>query len=452
MVLNFVLVKDLKVVISFFQRWNVSDGRVQRGSKKHPLMLLMIFVISCLSYSQQSNLIILQNADEFAGKRLVNGEDVRELTGNVNFRQGDARVWCDKAIQFINRNEVELIGNVKIVRDTITLTSKRGRYFGNIHKADGEGNVKLVTPHVTLYADIGTYYLDEKRAFFQRNVKVVDSTSIIYCEQLTYYEKLRKSEALLNVRIVNPNDNVTMFGNYLIHSDSTRYSKMTDNPRMIQIDTTEKGEIDTLAVKSMVMEAFDDSTKKMIIKDSVVIVRGSLAARSGLVKYFRQDETIELYYNPIVWYEKNQVTGDTIYLALEKNRLKTVSIRTRAFVHSQSDSLFPNRYNQLTGRMIRMTFKENKLQETYVERNAISLYFLYNDSTGNGVNKTSGDAITMKFDAGKPNTIYIIKGIEGSFYPENLLVKDETMYNLDGFLLRNDRPKFSTIFPTKPKL
>ncbi len=452
MFLKFFSVENLQEVKFLFQRWNLCEGKGQGGCRKYKMMVMMMFAVAGLSFSQQSNLIILQNADEFAGKRLENGEDIRELTGNVNFRQGDARVWCDKAIQFINRNEVELIGNVKVVRDTVTLTSKHGRYYGNLHKADGEGNVKLKTPHVTLYADIGTYYLDEKRAFFQRNVKVVDSSSIIYCEQLTYYEKQRKSEAVLNVRIVTPNDNVTMFGNYLIHSDSTRYSKMTENPRMIQIDTTDKGEIDTLAIKSMVMEAFDDSTKKMIIKDSVVIVRGGLAARSGLVKYFRQDEMIELYYNPIVWYQENQVTGDTIFLSLEKNRLKTASIRTRAFVLSQSDSTFPNRYNQLTGRTIRMTFKENKLQETFVERNAISLYFLYNDSTGNGVNKTSGDAITMKFDAGKPNTIYIIKGIEGSFYPENFLVKDETMYNLDGFLLRNDRPKFSTIFPTKPKL
>jgi hypothetical protein len=227
---------------------------------------------------------------------------------------------------------------------------------------------------------------------------------------------------------------------------------MTENPRMIQIDTTDKGEIDTLVVKSLVMEAFDDSTKKTIITDSVVIVRGGLAARSGLVKYFRQNETIELYNSPIVWYEENQVTGDTIFLSLEKNRLKTASVRTRAFVLSQSDSAYPNRFNQLTGRMIRMTFKENKLKETFVERNAISLYFLYNDSTGNGVNKTSGDAITMKFDAGKPKTIYILKGIEGSFYPENILGRNESMYNLDGFLLRNDRPVFSTVFPIKPKL
>jgi hypothetical protein len=221
---------------------------------------------------------------------------------------------------------------------------------------------------------------------------------------------------------------------------------------LIQIDTTDKGEIDTLAVKSVVMESYDDSTKKMIVKDSVIIVRGNLAARSGLLKYFRQDESIELHEKPIVWYQENQVTGDTIFLKLEKKKLRNVSIKTRAFVLSQSDSLYPNRYNQLTGRSILMTFKENKLQETYVERNAISLYFLYGDSSGNGVNKTSGERILMRFDDGKPNTIHITKGIEGSFYPENLLKRNESQYDLDGFILRRDRPKFSTIFPTKPKL
>jgi lipopolysaccharide export system protein LptA len=415
--------------------------------------IVIILLLAGIPLSaQQSNQVVLQNADVFAGKRMDNGEDVRELTGNVKFKQGNTVVWCDKAVQFLNRNEIELIGSVKIVRDTVTLTAKKGRYFGNSRKADGEGNVKLKTPHVTLYADFGTYYLDEERAFFQRNVRVVDSSTIIYAEQLTYHEKERRSEALLNVRIVNLEDNVTMFGNHLVHSDSTRYSRMTEQPRLIQIDTSESGEVDTLAVKSLVMESFDDSTKRMIVKDSVVIVRGELAARSGLVKFFRQDETIELYYKPIVWYRENQVTGDTIFLTLKENRLETVSVKTRAFVLSQSDSLFPNRYNQLTGRSIRMRFRENKLRETFVERNAISLYFLYDDSTGNGANKTSGDAITMLFDDGKPNTIQVAKGIEGNFFPENLLKRNESQYNLDGFLLRYDRPGFRTIFPTKPKL
>lgn len=413
-------------------------------------LFLFLLVFSLHAVAQHSDLIVLQNADIFSGKR-IDGEDVRELEGSVRFRQGTTTVWCDKAIQFLARNELELIGNVKILRDTVTLTAKKGRYFGNTKRADGEGNVRLKTPHIVLTADLGTYFMDEEKAFFQRNVKVVDSTSIIYADQLTYFEKERRSEAILNVRIVNKSDNVTMFGNYLIHSDSTRYSRMTEQPRLLQIDTTDKGEIDTLAVKSMLMESFDDSSKRMIVKDSVVIVRGQLAARSGKVHYFRQDGRLELFDKPIVWYQENQVTGDTIQLQMKKNRLTAAFLRTRAFVLSQSDSAYPKRFNQLTGRLIRMYFTDNKLRETYVERNAVSLYFLY-DSTGNGANRTSGDMIHMIFNAGKPETITITKGIEGTYLPENLVEKDEHQYDLDGFLLRADRPVFSTVFPKRPKL
>lgn len=407
----------------------------------------MTLLASIVVVAQESNLIVLQNANIFSGKRLPNGEDIRELEGNVRFRQGNVRVWCDKAIQYLNKNEIDLIGNVKIVRDTVTLTAKRGRYFGNSRKSDGEGNVTLKTPNVTLYADYGTYYLDDKRAFFHKNVRIVDSTTTIYSEQLTYFEKTRKSIALLNVKIVNAGDNVVMFGNYLEHYDSTRYSKMTEQPRLIQIDTSQSGEIDTLAVKSIVMESFDDSTKKLIATDSVVIVRGGLAARCGLVQYFRTDGKIELYSKPILWYDDNQVTGDTVFLMMKAKKLETASIRNRAFALSQSDSAFVNRFNQLTGRTITMTFRDNKLQETYVERNAISLYFLFDDFVPNGVNKTSGDFIRMKFNEGKPHTIHVAKGIEGMYYPENLVKKDEMQYNLDGFQLHKDRPSLRTVFP-----
>lgn len=420
-----------------------------RSKRYRSVIILGVFCLVS-TVAQQKDVVLLQNADIFSGKRLANGEDVRELEGNVRFKQGNVRVWCDKAIQFLNRNEIELIGNVKIVRDTVTLTSRKGRYFGDKRRADGEGSVKLKTPNVTLFADLGTYYIDENKAFFQRNVRVVDSTTTIFSEQLTYFEQERKSIALLNVRIVNADDNVTMFGHYLEHYDSTRYSKMTENPRLMQIDTSEAGVIDTLAVKSVVMESFDDSTKRLIATDSVIIVRGGLAARCGLVRYLTQQERIELYAKPVVWYNENQVTGDTIFLYLKKNRLQSANIRTRAFVLSQSDSAYPYRYNQLTGRMITLQFAENKLRESYVERNAISLYFLYDDRVANGVNKTSGDYILMKFNEGKPQTINVSKGIEGLYFPENLLKRNGiSQYNLDGFQLRNDRPAMTTIFPDR---
>ncbi len=396
--------------------------------------------------AQESNLIVLQNADSLVGSRTPTGEDIRLLSGHVRFSQSNVRVWCNKAIQYLTRNEVELIGNVKVVRDTVTLTAKHGMYFGNTKQATCEENVRLETKHVVLYADYGTYFSEEKRAYFHKNVRVIDSATTIFSDELTYFEKERKSIAVSNVRIVNASDNITMFGQYLEHFDEKKYSKMTQHPFLMQIDTSSKGEIDTLAVKSLVMESFDDSSRKMLANDSVVIVRGELAARCGVVQYFTKDERIELQTNPVVWYEQNQITGDSISLFLRKNKLQTAAIRGRAFAISQSDSNFKNRYNQLTGRKIMMHFAENKLSEMIVERNAISLYFLYDGKKPNGMNKTSGDYISTHFKDGTLETIRVLKGIEGLYYPENLVVKNENKYNIDGFLLRNDRPTYHTVF------
>lgn len=414
----------------------------------HTLTLTALLLLTAAGQTKEP--VILQNADIFSGRRLDNGEDVRELEGNVRFRQGNVRVWCDRAVQYLNRNEIELNGNVRIVRDTVTLTSRKGRYYGDKRRADGEGNVRLKTPHVTLLADIGSYDMDRDQAFFQRNVRVIDSSSTIHCEQLTYFERERRTVAMLNVRIVNPSDNVTMYGHHLVHLDSTGYSRMTEEPRLLQIDTAASGEIDTLAVRGVVMESFDDSSQKLVVTDSVVIVRGAMAARCGLLLYHTQQERIELFSRPVVWYDENQVTGDTILLHLRDDRLVSAAIRTRAFVASLADSAFPLRYNQLTGRSILLRFEENKLRETLVERNAVSLYFLFDEGAGNGVNKTTGDFIRMLFEEGRPKTIHVAAGIEGTYVPETLLERNGIgSVNLDGFMLRNDRPDHSTVFPPR---
>ena len=87
-----------------------------------------------------------------------------------------------------------------------------------------------------------------------------------------------------------------------------------------------------------------------------------------------------------------------------------------------------------------------------VDQNAISLYFLYDGKDPNGCNKTSGDAITMTFVAGKIDQIRIVKGIEGIYYSENMVARDENKYNLDGFLLRRDHPAMKSIFPNLKSL
>jgi len=411
-------------------------------------------VISCSSavtMAQEKEIIVLKNADVLSGRN-VNGEDLREFTGNVHLVQGNVLLWCDRAVQHLSLNEVELIGRVKVVRDTVTLTARRGMYYGDSKKADCEGAVRLETKHVILLADFGTYFTEEKRAFFHTNVRVIDSSTTINSDEMTYFEKERKAIAVHNVRVDNSANNIRIYGEYLEHFDSTRYTIVTQHPRMMQIDTSSKGEIDTLAVKSIVMESYDDSTKRLIVTDSVAMVRGAMSAKCGWARYFTQKDLIEMRKEPIVWYQDNQTTGDSISLHLSHGKLERATIKGRTFALSLSDSTYPSRYNQLTGRKIELFFREDKLDRMEVDQNAISLYFLYDGKDPNGCNKTSGDAITMTFVAGKIDQIRIVKGIEGIYYSENMIARDENKYNLDGFLLRRDRPAMKSIFPNLKSL
>ena len=62
---------------------------------------------------------------------------------------------------------------------------------------------------------------------------------------------------------------------------------------------------------------------------------------------------------------------------MSHNKLQHAVIRNRTFALSLSDSAYPARYNQLTGRKIEMFFQEDKLREMAVDQNATSLYYLY---------------------------------------------------------------------------
>ncbi len=415
------------------------------------ISFVIIFLLCWRTFAQGKDNIVLKNADVFVGKS-VNGEDVREFTGNVHLVQGNVLVWCDRAVQHLSKNQVELIGRVRVVRDTVTLTASRGMYYGDTKKAVCEDGVRLETGHVVLLADSGTYFTEEKKSFFHSHVRVIDSTTTIFSDDLTYLEKERESIAVHNVKVINSSNNVQLFGDYLEHYDDTRYSKLTVHPRLMQIDTSSKGEIDTLVVKSKLMESYDDSTQKLIATDSVAMARGAMSVKCGWARYYIRSQIIELRQEPVVWYDDNQASGDSISLFMVHNKLQRAVIRGRTFALSLSDSAYPERYNQLTGRKIEMFFENDKLHEMTVDQNAISLYYLYDGKDPNGCNKTSGDEITMTFIEGKIDVIRIVKGIEGTYYPENMVLKKETKYNLDGFVLRTDRPTLKSIFPTLKSL
>jgi hypothetical protein len=404
-----------------------------------PAGLLHLFLTSSLFAQGDSKLVVLQGADSLIG-RVIGGQAARELIGNVRILQGNVRIRCDRALQMIEAGSIELIGHVVVEDDSVTLTAPRGFYYRDTRRAEAFGAVKLTDGVSTLEAAYGEYLIEPRLAFFRTRVVAHDSSSVLNADSARYDRNRRFTEAWGRVVLFEKEDAVTISGGRFTHDAVRLYSRMTDDPVLVQRDTS-GGTVDTLVVRSMIMESFRDSTRRMIAQDSVEIVRKGLAGRAGIVTFHTTGDSIVMRTTPVLWYEDTQVTGDSINLYMRARALDRIHVMGNAFALSASDSAFAERYDQLSGETLGMQFTDKRLSRIDVDVRATSLYFVYEDSAANGLNKTSGDRIVMRFAEGKVQTIHVHGGVEGQYVPEPLVRRKVENFRLPGYQRLDNRPR-----------
>lgn len=403
----------------------------------------LLIAIGCVdAHSQEGKLIVIENADSLVA-RSIGGEQARELIGNVRFSQDRVRVQCDRAVQFQQSGNVQLEGHVVIVEDSLTMTFPRGMYYREARRAVAFDSVRLDDGHVVLTARYGEYLVEPRKADFRRQVVAQDTDSKLTADSVTYFRKEQLTVARGLVTIESYPDNMTIRGGEFVSYRRQDYSRMTQSPVLVQFDTstTTPIRIDTLVVRSNVMEAFrGDTLRRVVATDSVEIIRGDLAAVAGIARFFTVGDSIHLRQSPVVWYERTQVWGDSINVYLKQRKIDLVHVMGNAFGASQSDSLRTEKFDQLAGEEMVMVFGERGMERLNVHTRATSLYHLVEDTTANGLNRTSGDTIVMVWKDKKLSTIAVHGGVEGIYVPENLLTGREMEYALPGFRWRSNRP------------
>jgi lipopolysaccharide export system protein LptA len=399
-----------------------------------PALLLSVSLVRAQSP------VRLIHADSLIGYTRGN-DSYRELIGHVQLRQDTMTLGCDRAVQNLTEDNVSLFGHVRVKDDTLTLLTSQANYSGRTKTVVSDSAVYLNDTRRTLTANRGTYDSETKVARFYGDVFVRDSSSQLKSDTLVYYRNDDRTFADGGVKIRSLDNNVTVYGGHFEDYGKKKYSLITLSPLLVQIDTASDGKIDTMMITGRSMEAFRDSlNERFTARDSVQIIRGSLSARCGLGTYFSNDSLVVLQRNPVVWYEDNQLSGDSVAVYIENKNLSRVDVAGSAFAVSQSDSIHADRFNQLKGKRLSMTLHDRKVNRIIVESNATSLYYLYDKEKPNGANRVSGDKVVMYFTDGKIDKISVISGVEGDYYPENMVDGRFDNYNLAGFSYRKNRP------------
>ena len=333
-----------------------------------------------------------------------------------------------------------------------------------------------------LSADSGEYYFNEDRAFFQTNVKLIDSTTKLYSDELTYFKNIDKSIAIGNVRINdgkniitadtlihfrktqysiadgdvslrNIKDNITIVGSHLEDNGELKYTLINKNPILIKIDTTfseakiegEDFTIDTLFIKSKVMEGFRSGTNIFKATDSVKILRGNFSSINDLTTYYRDEEKIitdkinENAKRPVLWYENSQLTGDSITIFLEEGQIKALDVNGNAFMLSQN-KLFKERFDQTSSDSIYLHFEYNKLQRADFSGKVQSIYCMYNEDEPNGLVKSTAQRTVILFENNEVEQVRLFGSPTSEYHPEQKVAGLERTFTLPKFVFNENRP------------
>jgi lipopolysaccharide export system protein LptA len=455
---------------------------------KKYLIFIILVLITFNTFAQEKYITVV--GDSLVG-RMVNGESIREVYGHVVLTQGNVKITCDHAVQYLSINNAELIGNVVATQDTLTITTPKAFYYGDERKAKSVSGVKLDDKKVILTADSGVYFFNEHKAIFESNVNLFDTSSTLTSNRLTYYKDEGKAVAVGNVKIIQSKNiivadslihfreskityafnnvrvsstdhNSFIYGDHLEDYPDRHYSLIDKNPLFIQIDTSYVKQadttsfknikdtlivmqLDTLVIQSKRMEAYRDTINTFKAEDSVKIVRGAFASKNDFTEYFRNKGIIvtkkinKQANQPVIWYDNSQLTGDSVTIFLVKNKITKLEVDNNAFIMSRNQ-LYKKRFDQMSGNKIKIFFSDTGIRLTEVYGGVHSIYYLYEDNAPNGLTKSSSETSKIYFENKRVSTVKLYGTPTSEYYPENKVKGDELAFTLPGFIIHKNRP------------
>lgn len=415
-----------------------------------------------------------------------------ELSGNVRMTQPGMAMTGPRANYDGNTRIATAPSGVTIVEDGATLKAGAGEYEMNSRIAHFRSGVTLQDGKNTLRAGSGDYYSNEARAEFRDNVRVENDSGTITAKQITHWRGTQESYAVGNVLLVARASNARLAGDTLRHRPAEGYTIATGRPKLVQIDTSRSSDSartirrDTTIITAMKLESFRGTGDAYVATDSVRFQRGDLEGIAAIARYLPDSNVVALgpgrYAKttppdptrppdtnavtgvvktppllargpfPVVWYERSQLTGDSITVGLQAKKLHSIDVLGRAF--AVTEGKIPGRYDQLAGSRLYFDVERDTIRQIRSEEFASSIVFIYDGDDASGVNRQSGDTIVIDFDKGDVTRARVTgrrtRG-EGEYFPEQFVEGNLATFRLEGFRLYDRDGSIGVINASTPR-
>ena len=254
-----------------------------------------------------------------------------------------------------------------------------------------------------------------KKKGFKKNATLYYDNKIIKGDSLYFESEKNYAAATKNVSIFDSINNSIIKGHYAEIFKAKDSAVVTKKPLSINIIDR-----DTLYISADTLLATGPDEKRIIrAYYDVRILKNDMRGRSdslhldklaGLTKLLskpltRKQEQIFTEVdrnksNPVIWFNKSQMTGNNILLMSNKktNKLDSLKINGNVLI-IEKDTLSKDGYNQIKGGLLDGSFRNGKLDNIIIKKNTEMIYYLYNDEDFQliGIDKTTCSALKMDF-------------------------------------------------------
>jgi lipopolysaccharide export system protein LptA len=382
------------------------------------------------------------------------------LRSNVRFRDNEFKMTTD-SLEFDANQSIGYYRNwaiINAINQDLSITSKKGYYYSETKTFYFKDSIDIIHPDYNLNADTLEFntntetvyfhgptkiemdstlvncvngYYDTKNDFLNlyEGATIVDKSTTLYADSLTYNKELEIAEGFYNVSIIDTAENVELKSNYLI-KDSDSKIKLTDNARIYKYALT-----DTLFIRADTIYQQKDTTlntTKNIAINNVNLINKGIVSICDSLYFNEQDSIIKLRKLPFVWQDSTQLSADSMDVFLLKgSEINKIKLYNNSLVVNKKDSIH---YDQLSGNFIIANFKDEAIEQIFIDGNSQTLYYPTNsdkDSTGNettslqGQNKLISEQILISFRASEITKIKFIDQPDAQFYPLNKIKEDE---------------------------
>ena len=385
-------------------------------------------------------------------------EEKAIVEGNVELIDKKTHLYT-KTLNYDVKNKIaSYTDSGKIINADNTLTSVTGIYYASQKMFHFKDSVRIVNPDYVMTADTMDYNTESETAYFTGPSEVKGDSIYIYCEKGWYDTKkdiarIWKNaaidnrqqiihgdsiyfdnnsgfgQAFRNISIADTTNDIIVKGNYAWYYKKPERFMVSDQSEFIQVSGSDSLFLhaDTISAVT-VYDTAGTSFRLMRAYYKCRIFSADMQARCDSLSYSFQDSVIRLYKSPVIWSEENQLTSDSIAIFTKNRQAERMELYNSAFITSEVDSI---RYNQIKGRSLKASFRDNKIYKIRIEGNGENIYYLVDKEGLIGVNHAKSSSIEIYLDKGKISDIIEYQNPDGILNPP--LKDPATMQRLPGF-------------------